>query len=282
MRNNHLLRLKVGIILNVLLLGCMVLFLSLSPLLISWVKAYFDSGDSIFFPLLLTRIDILPLTLGQFLDQCLIFSLLWFVLSSFFPLVRKIRDRLRAFPDQMYLQGRKETAPCPRSWLLSDITHWENCVIIAPKYCGRYPDVKKEWGLISQRSFAKANKDPLLNCCKFRRNRYLVSSSSAPLWNWHDFCSVFSLARFRFPRIRYDHSFLNFVSSHHGRFPGAIFRLVFLEHHESVRISHIVKEVAKSSATGEMGGFLVEGRNFVKLWTTSRPKVNSIAGGEGI
>src|SRR4030042_7042874 len=126
LRSNSFLRLRVGFILASLTFGCFVFFILCSPLLFSEVRTYLDSGCSFFFPSLLTKLGSLPLTLGQFLDHCILVVLLWFVLSSFFPFIQKFRALLKYDPEEEFFALMKETEKNKHSSILGEVTGWDN------------------------------------------------------------------------------------------------------------------------------------------------------------
>ncbi len=253
MRNSHLMRVKVGIILNFLLLGCMVIFLTLFPLLISGITGYLDSGESIFFPQLMSKINFLPLTLGQFLDHCIILSLLWFVLSSFFPLVRKIRERLKLFPSQMYLPEGYESAGSPRSWILSDISRWDTFGTGSPIRQGLNLDLKNEW-TFAPRTLA-CHKEKILQFNQTRSGRHvrLILSSWALLVKRNNSISVLPFVHsHRFPWMLFNYSDLNFELSHKCLWFSVNSSLVFRNYQNFVKIW--TPAISLQNAKSELGG----------------------------
>ncbi len=251
MRSSHLLRLKVGIILNFLLLGCMVLFLTLSPLLISGITGYLDSGDSLFFPQLMSKIYFLPLTLGQFLDQCIILSLLWIVLSSFFPLVRKIRERLKLFPGQMYLSNGNESVIIPHSWILSDISRWDKFGTNSLNRQKLLLDFKNERDFTPRILAEEGEKYSQFNQTQHGGNSNLFYLSWALLVNRNT--SIFVLLFIRSCQlswILFDHSFLNFKFTQICLCFGVNSDLILCDYQNSVKIWTLAIRIEIPKSTG--------------------------------
>ncbi len=275
-------RLKVGIILNFLLLGCMVLFLSFSPLLISWITGYIDSGESVLFPQLLSRIDFLPLTLGQFLDQCIFLVLLWFVLSSIFPLVRKIRERLILFPIQANFSEEKESVIRPCSWILPDISRWDNAKIPSLKLHELILNLKDEWAFNRQSCLRDEKKIPQVKNGRFGGKWGFISQSWNSLLHWREFISILlriDLSRFRW--YLFDHSFKNFSSSHHDWLPKTNFHLIFLHHQFFCQnIEHRYRG-CKVQEVGRSRRAKIRRMEFHQMWMTPSMVAISRAGGEG-